>query len=78
MACPGGCSGGGGQPIHEGEELAWERGNYLKDLDKRSKLRVSYENPYIQELYKNFLDKPLSETAEHYLHTNQVNWTMTD
>ena len=76
MACPGGCSGGGGQPIHEGEELAWERGNYLKDLDKRSKLRVSYENPYIQELYKNFLDKPLSEKAEHYLHTNQVNWTI--
>ncbi len=78
MACPGGCSGGGGQPIHEGEELAWERGNYLKDLDKRSKLRVSYENPYIQDLYKNFLDKPLSEKAEHYLHTNQVNWTMID
>ena len=76
MACPGGCSGGGGQPIHEGEELAWERGNYLKDLDKRSKLRVSYENPYIQELYKNFLGKPLSEKAEHYLHTNQVNWTL--
>ena len=78
MACPGGCSGGGGQPIHEGEELAWERGNYLRDLDKRSKLRVSYENPYIQELYKNFLDKPLSEKAEHYLHTNQENWTITN
>ena len=76
MACPGGCSGGGGQPIHEGEELAWERGNYLRDLDKRSKLRVSYENPYIKELYKNFLDKPLSEKAEHYLHTNQENWTI--
>ena len=78
MACPGGCSGGGGQPIHEGEELAWERGNYLRDLDKRSKLRVSYENPYIQELYKNFLDKPLSEKAEHYLHTSQENWTITN
>ena len=76
MACPGGCSGGGGQPIHEGEELAWARGNYLRDLDKRSKLRVSYENPYIQELYKNFLDKPLSEKAEHYLHTNQTNWSI--
>ena len=76
MACPGGCSGGGGQPIHEGEELAWERGNYLRDLDKRSKLRVSYENPYIQDLYKNFLDKPLSEKAEYFLHTNQVNWTI--
>ena len=76
MACPGGCSGGGGQPIHEGEELAWSRGNYLRELDKRSKLRVSYENPYIQELYKNFLDKPLSEKAEHYLHTDQVKWTI--
>lgn len=76
MACPGGCSGGGGQPIHEGEELAWKRGSYLRELDKRAKLRVSYENPYIQELYKNFLGEPLSEKAEHYLHTNQKNWTL--
>ena len=60
----------------EGEELAWKRGSYLRELDKRAKLRVSYENPYIQELYKNFLGEPLSEKAEHYLHTNQKNWTL--
>lgn len=76
MACPGGCSGGGGQPIHEGEELAWERGNYLRMLDKRSALRVPYQNPYIQELYKTFMDAPISEKAEHYLHTDQSKWSL--
>ncbi len=76
MACPGGCSGGGGQPIHEGEELAWSRGNYLHQLDKKSKLRVPHQNPFIQDLYNNFMDAPLSEKAEHYLHTDQSKWKL--
>lgn len=76
MACPGGCSGGGGQPIHAGEELAWERGEYLHKLDRESELRISCENPYIQQLYKDFLGEPLSEKAEHYLHTDQSQWTI--
>ena len=25
MACPGGCVGGGGQPIHDGREMAYEK-----------------------------------------------------
>ena len=29
MACPGGCAGGGGQPIHDGQELAAYRGDIL-------------------------------------------------
>jgi len=34
MACPGGCAGGGGQPIHDGEELAGVRGDVLWGLDR--------------------------------------------
>ncbi len=76
MACPGGCSGGGGQPIVDGEELADERGQVLWRLDKNSQLRYSHENPDIQELYKSYLGKPLSEKAHHLLHTDQHGWRM--
>ena len=68
MACPGGCAGGGGQPIHEGEELATCRGKKLWKLDSNSQVRFSHENPDIQALYKEYLGKPLSEKAHHLLH----------
>ncbi len=77
MACPGGCAGGGGQPIHEGEELAGERGAILYSLDKSNALRFSHENPEVQALYKNFLQKPLSHTAHELLHTDHRAWEMT-
>ena len=76
MACPGGCAGGGGQPIHEGEELAGERGAMLYSLDKKNALRFSHENPEIQALYRDFLEKPLSHTAHHLLHTDHHSWEM--
>ena len=47
MACPGGCVGGGGQPIHDGEERAFARGKKLYELDAESELRYSHENPDI-------------------------------
>lgn len=72
MACPGGCVGGGGQPIHEGCEWAPQRGQRLYNLDKKRKLRRSHENPQVQKLYKDFLEKPLSEKAEKLLHTQHV------
>ncbi len=76
MACPGGCAGGGGQPITDGCELAEERGGILLDLDKNAELRFSHDNPYIQKLYENYLDKPLSEKAHHLLHTDQSKWDL--
>ncbi|MDO4552168.1 MAG: [FeFe] hydrogenase, group A, partial [Bacillota bacterium] len=48
MACPGGCAGGGGQPIHEAEELAGSRGQVLYGLDKVNDLRFSHENTAVQ------------------------------
>ena len=76
MACPGGCVGGGGQPIHDGMELAKERGERLYDLDAASTLRFSHENPAIQDVYDHFLGQPLSKRAHDLLHTRQADWTM--
>ena len=76
MACPGGCAGGGGQPIHDGVECAEQRGNVLWGLDKTSALRFSHENPDVQALYTEFLGKPLSECSHHLLHTDIDAWQM--
>jgi NADH-quinone oxidoreductase subunit G len=76
MACPGGCAGGGGQPIAMGEELAKERSSHLFSLDAASALRYSHENPSVQAVYDNYLGKPLSHKAHHLLHSNHHDWTM--
>ena len=68
MACPGGCVGGGGQPIHDGEELAFERGKKLYALDKDAKQRFSHDNPDIRKVYEEYLDKPMSHKAHALLH----------
>ncbi len=76
MACPGGCAGGGGQPIHDGCELAGQRGEALWRLDSQSSLRFSHENPDVQALYQDFLHAPLSHEAHHLLHTDHHSWQM--
>ena len=77
MACPGGCAGGGGQPIScEDQELAGERGKRLYQLDQTSLLRFSHENPEVQALYRDYLGEPLSEKAEQLLHTDHTGWQM--
>ena len=75
MACPGGCAGGGGQPIHEGVEMAASRGSQLWKLDAKAELRFSHENPDVQELYRVYLKKPLGEKAHHLLHTDHDAWS---
>lgn len=69
MACPGGCSGGGGQPIHDGYELAGERGENLYFLDKNAKIRFSHENPDIRTLYQEYMGEPGGKRAHQLLHT---------
>jgi len=71
MACPGGCIGGGGQPLHHGDASILEartRAIYAEDEGKV--LRKSHENPYIQKLYQEYLGEPLSEKAHELLHTH--------
>lgn len=74
MACPGGCAGGGGQPIEDGKELAGERAEVLYGLDKVSNLRFSHENPSVIKCYQEYLGKPLSHRSHKLLHTNQKDW----
>ncbi|MGF6990884.1 NADP-reducing hydrogenase subunit HndD [Lachnospiraceae bacterium PF1-21] len=74
MACPGGCAGGGGQPINDGEERGALRGSRLYQLDRDNKVRYSHENSEVQILYKEYLEKPLSEKSHHLLHTHQKDW----
>ena len=70
MACPGGCVGGGGQPYGVTDELRLKRAKGLYSEDTAGIWRNSHDNPYIQELYRDFLDKPLSEKSHHLLHTH--------
>jgi iron-only hydrogenase group A len=76
MACPGGCIGGGGQPYPQGgfrvldPELLRKRASALYAIDSGKKLRKSYENPAIEEIYDSFLLKPGSELAHCLLHTH--------
>ena len=74
MACPGGCAGGGGQPIHEGIEMAEARGKQLWKLDARADLRFSHENQDVQLLYREYLRRPLGEKSHHLLHTDHNGW----
>ena len=76
MACPGGCAGGGGQPMFDGCELAEDRGQALYGLDKANKLRFSHENPDVAALYGDYLEKPLSHRAHELLHTDQKTWSL--
>ncbi len=76
MACPGGCIGGGGQPYPpEGvkvldPELLRLRASALYSIDSKKKLRKSYENPSIDELYSSYLGTPGGERAHELLHTH--------
>ncbi|MDD5968217.1 MAG: NADH-dependent [FeFe] hydrogenase, group A6 [Candidatus Fimousia sp.] len=76
MACPGGCVGGGGQPIHDGEELAQVRGENLYFLDRNYELRFSHENPSVLQAYEEYFEAPLSHKAHALLHTDHDAWEM--
>jgi NADP-reducing hydrogenase subunit HndD len=71
MACPGGCIGGGGQPLHHGDSnIIKARAASIYAEDKSKPLRKSHENPFIIKLYEEFLGEPNSELAHHLLHTH--------
>ncbi|MGI6205349.1 MAG: [FeFe] hydrogenase, group A [Anaerovoracaceae bacterium] len=76
MACPGGCSGGGGMPIHDGWSMTDSRGSELYKLDKDSEIRFSHESPVMKRLYGEYIGAPLSEKAEELLHTDHEGWEM--
>ncbi|HRU02352.1 MAG TPA: [FeFe] hydrogenase, group A, partial [Victivallales bacterium] len=70
MTCPGGCVGGGGQPIDSDQSKLKARLAALYSIDNNSELRFSHRNPDIIEIYGKFLEKPLSEKSHELLHTH--------
>lgn len=72
MACPGGCLGGGGQPIPTSPEIRKRRAEAIYAEDAGMPLRKSHQNPEVVKIYKDFLGKPLGEKSHHLLHTKYV------
>lgn len=72
MACPGGCIGGGGQPIPTNLENRMKRIEAIYQVDQSLPLRKSHENPAVKQLYKEFLGEPNGEKAHHLLHTHYL------
>lgn len=75
MTCPGGCIGGGGQPIPATAEIRKRRAESIYYEDAHKGLRKSHENPEIISLYEDFLQVPLGELSHSLLHTKYINRT---
>lgn len=69
MACPGGCLGGGGQPIPTNPEIRKKRAEAIYAEDAGMPIRKSHENQEVIKLYKDFLKEPLGELSHQLLHT---------
>ncbi|MDD3330333.1 MAG: NADH-dependent [FeFe] hydrogenase, group A6 [Bacteroidales bacterium] len=72
MACPGGCLGGGGQPIPTNMEIRMKRNKAIYQEDAGMPIRKSHENPEVALIYKEFLEKPLGHTSHKLLHTTYI------
>lgn len=72
MACPGGCLGGGGQPIPTNMEIRKKRTEAIYQADLALPLRKSHDNPEIVTIYKDFLGEPLGHKSHELLHTHYI------
>ena len=72
MACPGGCIGGGGQPIPTNMEIRKKRMEAIYSEDENLPLRKSHENPEVVAIYKEFLTTPNSHKSHELLHTHYL------
>lgn len=71
MACPGGCIGGGGQPIPTNEEIRRKRAEAIYAEDESLEIRKSHDNEHVIQLYEEFLtDGPCSHLSHELLHTH--------
>ncbi|MCL2276672.1 MAG: NADH-dependent [FeFe] hydrogenase, group A6 [Treponema sp.] len=69
MACRGGCVAGGGQPYGCTDDVRKKRASGIYKDDEGSKYRCSHQNPFISQVYKEFLEAPGGHTAHKLLHT---------
>ena len=60
MACPGGCIGGGGQPlqsIKNSKQIRESRIDSIYNKDNESNIKESFMNPLIQDAYISYISK---------------------
>lgn len=69
MGCPGGCISGGGQPRMTNDEVRKKRIRAIYAEDEGKTFRKSHENPYIANIYREYLEKPLGHKSHELLHT---------
>jgi iron only hydrogenase large subunit-like protein len=72
MACPGGCLGGGGQPIPTSKEIRDKRAAAIYQEDENMSIRKSHENPEVKQIYDDFLGAPNGHKSHELLHTHYV------
>jgi iron-only hydrogenase group A len=69
MTCPGGCIGGGGQPRMTTDEVRLARIRAIYREDEGKPVRASHYNREVQQIYEEYLKRPLGEKSHHLLHT---------
>jgi NADH-quinone oxidoreductase subunit G len=69
MACPGGCIGGAGQPVSNDPAVRQKRTKGIYENDRMLELHKSQQNPYVMELYSDFLGQVGGHKAHELLHT---------
>ncbi|MDR1905005.1 MAG: [FeFe] hydrogenase, group A [Treponema sp.] len=72
MACRGGCISGGGQPYGATDEVRSQRTKGIYQDDENSKYRCSHQNPFIKQIYDEFLGEPNGRKAHELLHTKYI------
>ncbi|HEX3045625.1 MAG TPA: NADH-dependent [FeFe] hydrogenase, group A6 [Bacillota bacterium] len=70
MGCPGGCISGGGQPRPTNNEIRKKRLEAIYQEDEGKELRKSHQNPFVTQLYQEFLGEPLGHKSHELLHTH--------
>jgi len=71
MACPGGCLGGGGQPIPTSAEIRKKRAQAIYEEEASLPIRKSHENTHVKYIYEKFLTEgPCGKLSHKLLHTH--------
>jgi len=67
MACPGGCIGGGGQPLPVNAGIRAQRAAALYNIDQNLAIRVAHENESLLAVYRDYF-KGRQELIEQLMH----------
>ncbi len=71
MACPGGCIGGGGQPIPTSLDIRKARAKAIYEEDESLEIRKAHDNPYVTMIYEKFFTEgPCGHLSHKLLHTH--------